>query len=52
LERNRADRFGRARSTAYVVWTRQQREKIKEIVNDTEEEPSEEETRLDAKFNG
>jgi len=57
LENEPADRFGKARSGAYVKWTREQGDKIREIKNEqsptTEEEISEEEVSeaIEDKFN-
>jgi len=34
VEKEKADRFSKARSSGYVVWTREQGEKIKQITNE------------------
>ena len=43
LEEERADRFGKSRSGGYVIWSRNQGDKIREIKNE-QDPPTEEET--------
>jgi hypothetical protein len=54
LENERADRFGKARTSLYLIWTREQGEKLRDIQNEQSPptEPVESEAEeIRAKFN-
>jgi hypothetical protein len=42
LENEQADRFGPARSTGAVAWTREQADQVRTIQNEQSEQPTEE----------